>query len=342
MNIKRPDISIIVPVYNVEKYLRRCIESILSQTLKNYEVILINDGSSDSSGKICDEYVAKYDNFKVIHKKNAGLGYARNSGLEIACGKYIMFIDSDDYIKQNMIEEMYNGVINNNADTCIGGYCRIKNNNEIVMKNALSGKVIEKNDIIDKLLIKMMGKLPNGSDYTEMSVWKTLFSKEVIDKKNIRFPSEREMISEDIIFDIEYYTSCEKIYISENCGYCYCDNEGSLTMKYNEKRFNLQKKLLNTLNCILKERKLLDKAKIRIENNFICNVRHCMSLEVKFRKQNSIRICLNNIKKMCEDEAVINILDNFPNNEVPLLPRIFNTLIKKKKVFIIYPLLLIK
>ncbi len=89
-------ISIIVPVYNVEKYLKECIESILSQTYKNIEIILIDDGSTDNSGKICDEYLKKDSRVKVIHKENGGLSDARNTGIEIASGKYIGFVDSDD------------------------------------------------------------------------------------------------------------------------------------------------------------------------------------------------------------------------------------------------------
>lgn len=92
-------ISIIVPVYNVEKYLRHCLDSLLKQTYKNIEVIMIDDGSKDSSGQICDEYANKHENFCVIHKKNAGLGMARNTGLEYVHGEYITFLDSDDYLE---------------------------------------------------------------------------------------------------------------------------------------------------------------------------------------------------------------------------------------------------
>lgn len=105
---QQPKVSVVVPIYNTEPYLERCMQSLLSQTLKDIEIILVDDGSPDCSPKMCDEYAQKDSRIKVIHKRNAGLGYARNSGLEIATGEYVAFIDSDDYIAPNMYEKLYN------------------------------------------------------------------------------------------------------------------------------------------------------------------------------------------------------------------------------------------
>ena len=112
---------IIVPIYNVEKYLRKCIESILNQTLENIEVILINDGSTDNCGKIIDEYEKQDKRVISIHKENGGQSSARNMGLDIAKGKYIGFIDSDDYIDEYMYESLYNAIENSKADICVCG-----------------------------------------------------------------------------------------------------------------------------------------------------------------------------------------------------------------------------
>ena len=101
-------ISIIVPIYNVEKYIKKCIDSIINQTYTNLEIILVDDGSPDNCGKICDKYKEKDDRIKVIHKKNGGLSDARNAGIDIATGEYITFIDSDDYVAENYIEVLYN------------------------------------------------------------------------------------------------------------------------------------------------------------------------------------------------------------------------------------------
>lgn len=112
-------ISIIVPIYNTENYLRKCIDSIINQTYKNIEIILVNDGSTDNCGKICDEYIDKDNRVKVMHKKNAGLSCARNSGLGLCRGEYIGFVDSDDWVEDNMFESMYSISKQNNSDITI-------------------------------------------------------------------------------------------------------------------------------------------------------------------------------------------------------------------------------
>ena len=114
-------ISIIVPVYNVEKYLHQCVDSIISQTYTNTEIILVDDGSPDNCGKICDEYAQKDNRIKVIHKPNGGLSEARNFGIEVATGDWLMFIDSDDYIENNMIEKLYNIAVQEDAQIALCG-----------------------------------------------------------------------------------------------------------------------------------------------------------------------------------------------------------------------------
>ena len=134
-------ISIIIPMYNSEKTLNRCIESVLKQTYSNIEVVLINDGSTDNSRNICEEFAKKDNRIVLVNKENEGVGKARNTGLEVSNGKYISFVDSDDYIESNMIENLYNILISHNVDC-------VKANYDIVTKNG-----IEKNNeiIIDSI-----------------------------------------------------------------------------------------------------------------------------------------------------------------------------------------------
>ena len=124
-------ITIVVPVYNVEKYISDCLDSLISQTYKNIEIILVDDGSTDMSGAICDRYTTLDARIKVIHKQNEGLGFARNTGLEVAQGKFVTFIDSDDMADADLVEKLVNGLYEENCDTCIGGFKRISENGTV-------------------------------------------------------------------------------------------------------------------------------------------------------------------------------------------------------------------
>ena len=120
-----PKVSVIVPIYNVEKYLDQCVQALLAQTLSDIEIILIDDESPDNCPKICDDYAAQYPNIKVIHKKNAGLGMACNSGLDVATGEYVAFCDSDDYVDSDMYMTMYNVAQKYTCDAVFTGLKRI-------------------------------------------------------------------------------------------------------------------------------------------------------------------------------------------------------------------------
>ena len=117
-----PQISVIIPVYKVEQFLGDCIKSILSQTFSNYEIILVDDGSPDNSGKLCDEFAAGDSRIKVVHKENGGVSSARNKGIEIAEGEWICFVDSDDWVEPDYLEVMFKTAIENNADVSVCGF----------------------------------------------------------------------------------------------------------------------------------------------------------------------------------------------------------------------------
>lgn len=121
----KPLISVIVPIYKVELYVKRCIDSIINQTYNNLEIILVDDGSPDNSGKICDEYAEKDSRIAVIHKTNGGLGFARNSGIEIFSGKYVMFVDADDYLRLDCVDELYNRLTADQSDIAVGNYIKV-------------------------------------------------------------------------------------------------------------------------------------------------------------------------------------------------------------------------
>lgn len=219
-----PIISIIVPIYNVGKYLPKCIESILNQTFKNFELILVNDGSTDNSGVVCDDYAKKDTRIKIIHKSNGGVSSARNAGLYVAKGEYIGFVDPDDYIDKNMYEKLYRLCIDNNSDIAI---CRF--NREI------NGKIQNKEsteEIIELNNMEVMNELFKGNLY-RFSLCNKLFSKKCFN--DVLFPEER--IHEDLSTTYKLFANSKKAVYINYCGYIYVRRENSiLTSTYNEKR----------------------------------------------------------------------------------------------------------
>ena len=219
-----PIISLIVPIYNVGKYLPKCIESILNQTFKNFELILVNDGSTDNSGVVCDDYAKKDTRIKIIHKSNGGVSSARNAGLYVAKGEYIGFVDPDDYIDKNMYEKLYRLCIDNNSDIAI---CRF--NREI------NGKIQNKEsteEIIELNNMEAMNELFKGNLY-RFSLCNKLFSKKCFN--DVLFPEER--IHEDLSTTYKLFANSKKAVYINYCGYIYVRRENSiLTSTYNEKR----------------------------------------------------------------------------------------------------------
>ena len=320
-------ISIIVPIYNVDKYLDRCVKSILSQSYRNIEVILIDDGSTDSSLSICNSFT---DNrIRIIHKNNGGLGSARNAGLEVFRGKYVTFIDGDDAIQSDHINNIYNCLVENKADTCICGHTKVFANDQTTNRNYLSGNVYRSNEILTQVLSRMMGSIPGKYDKIEMSVCMALFSADIINEKKIRFHSEREFISEDLIFDFDYYPHSKVVAVSDDVGYLYYDNQGSLTTKYNPNRFDLQKIL--TLEEIGRSKSLeiLDNCRLRIYNTFMGIARYSIKLEVKFSDINGKQMTRANIRRIINDPMVKEALEAIKNENVPRKSRIVNHMISR-------------
>lgn len=224
-------ISVIVPVYNVEKYLSRCIDSLIRQSYSNIEILLVDDGSKDESLSICKEYEAKDSRIHVFHKENEGLGLTRNYGVEQATGEYITFVDSDDYLTLDAIDSMVKKAVETDADVVIASHYYKNKKQEI----ELSERLYCGTEIKEILMVHMMGNNGNQLDALSYTAWGKLYKKEIFTKNRLLFPSERKLIWEDLAFSVEAYPLCEKVYILHKPVYYYCFNEGSLTHTYKPK-----------------------------------------------------------------------------------------------------------
>lgn len=229
-------VSIIVPVYNAERYLDKCINSILTQDYENIELILVNDGSTDSSSKICHRYREKDNRVKVFHIQNSGPSKARNIGLEAATGEYIQFVDSDDYIEPNMTEALVKE-IDKGADIAICGYMRISKDNggNAVIKNIdiYMEELIPRDVFLDKF-----GKLYR--DFYVNYLWNKLYKAAHIKTNSIKF-DESIKWGEDLKFNLQYLNYCRSITIINTPLYNYVNyNSSSITSKLNKDLFKIQ------------------------------------------------------------------------------------------------------
>lgn len=241
MRMKQPLVTIVVPVYKVEKYIDRCLQSILNQTYTNLEVILVDDGSPDSCPTICDAWKEKDSRIKVIHKQNAGLGYARNTGIESATGEYIFFWDSDDYVDLHTVELALNSAIKYESDIVKYGTTFVNSKGEVVGSSIpnTTQEMYAGDEVIDYVLRYMIGADTKGGKQANlnMSAWGSMFSMRLIRECKWNFVSERDYISEDFYSSLELYQYVRTVSIVKEPLYYYCYNSGSLTHIYDENRF---------------------------------------------------------------------------------------------------------
>lgn len=250
-----PKVSIIVPCYKVEKYLERCIKSLLSQSIRDIEIILVDDGSPDNVPLLCDKFAENDSRIKVIHKVNEGLGYARNAGLKIATGDYIAFVDSDDYVSKDMYLDLYNNAICNNADIVYCGFMIEYKTNKWKFSKEVSNKQSFEGSKIKSFLFDMIASdcKENKERIYNPSVWHAIYKSSVIKNNNISFLSERDVVSEDIAFHVDILSVAKKVVYIPNCYYFYCKNLSSLSNSFNINKYGRFKSLYFYIN-----RKFLD------------------------------------------------------------------------------------
>lgn len=217
-----PRLSIIVPVYNVEKYIHKCVDSILNQTFTDFELILVDDGSPDNCGKICDEYAKKDNRVRVIHKENGGQSSARNKGLDIAIGEIVGFVDSDDIIDSNMYEDLIQYLDKNNLNiVCCDAYLVRGNRTRIRL-------LYDCNKIFigtEAVCANLVGRIDNA-------VWNKVYRKSIFDKVRFR----EGIVYEDVrIMHLLLYTAKNVGYISKPCYYYFKRKNSTIALSFNSK-----------------------------------------------------------------------------------------------------------
>lgn len=333
-------LSVIVPVYNTGRYLARCMDSLARQTYRNLEIILVDDGSTDDSSAMCDAFASKMPSVRVLHKKNAGLGFARNSGIDMASGEYVAFLDSDDYVDEDMYFRLMAECRRTNAEVAFGDYSIVKNDGvHVDVYSELQAGIYTGKQILQA----MIGADPEArTDFDfNMSVWRAVYSREVLEAESLRFYSERQVISEDFLFNLQFLQKAEKVSYIKECLYCYCENEGSLTHRYIQNRLQKEKAMYGMVRDLLRE-DLSEEDCIRYHRLFLGRIRSTIGQEVYYEKSGSLGNRIGAIRKIAQDELVRLVIESYPVNKNPIKLRIFNVFLRWKFCIGMYMLIALK
>lgn len=269
-------VTVVIPVYNVEKYLDRCLKSIVSQIYENLEILLIDDESPDRCPEICENWAKSDKRIRVIHKKNAGLGMARNTGIENATGSYICFVDSDDYIELDTIEKTYRKAVECQADVVYYGYNIVSAEGMVTKtyKPEIDKLVYVGREVVEEIFPELI-----SPDYSQekktnlmLSACTALFSMDLINKTNWRFVSEREIISEDVFSLTNLFGNVTCVAVLPEAMYYYCQNDTSLTRTYKKDRYQGIKVFYDNIMILCENLKYPEVIKTRFASVYLAFV----------------------------------------------------------------------
>lgn len=329
-NENKPNISVIVPVYNVEKYLKRCVDSILNQTLKDIEIILVNDGSTDNSLGICINYQKHDTKIKVINKVNEGVSSARNAGIDVALGEYITFVDSDDWIDNRMYEVMYNTIIENNVDAVNIGYSAVYGKKIVKRKPRIkSGKKFN-----DDLLVNMIDD-GTMTGFLIGSVCMVMFKRNIIIERDIRFGINIKH-NEDGLFNLLYLLNSKTFYtLEDETLYYYEQNNNSSISKYthiNNNSFDEINGILFNLSVIYPQYNFQKQLLLRNMSIALWSILSECDIKNTIKPSKII----NNIKQICNDPKLDEAIETLDFNKINIYKCFFAKQIKKKRAIVLF------
>lgn len=330
-------ISAIVPVYNVEGYVHQCLDTLLAQTYPIEEIVVVDDGSTDSSGFICDEYASSHERITVVHKQNAGLGYARNTGLDSLTrpSDYVMFVDSDDWLEEDAVECLVRALGDNPADCVVGGYTKKTASGKTVFELKLEKCRFDGTEVRERLLPRLCGSMPASHDSVPMSAYSALYRRSMIEEYSLRFPSEREMISEDFVFKFYFLLHARNAVLSDFTGYCYRTVQGSLTTRYRPDRFEACVKFYTRVKEMIREEGLSEECQLRLDKTFFINLRSCIRQERPKLSGKQRGQALRTIEKMLNNIVTKQCILTYPREQMLAPQRLFLCLISRKKALVL-------
>lgn len=316
-------ISVIVPIYNVEAWLPQCIESLQNQTLRDLEILLVDDGSTDDGGKLADAYVRKDSRIRVIHQENAGLGPARNAGLAMARGAFVAFVDGDDWVKPDMYEKLYAAAERSGADIVVSGHRDMAFGRCLVRKvHPLAGTTVS-GEAIGPVRARLYGLLPEeGREAFPMSVCMSLYRREMLWRNHIRF---QNLLSEDTLFNLDAYGCARVITFSDQTDYCYRkEGQSSITASFSWEKLGEYREFLSTLLTMAEADGCLLRGKRTAVD---CCRLYAGQLEMADWTLTEKRRCL---KAWIHDPVIRKYWMGYPIEQLPAQQRLFHSLLEKE------------
>jgi glycosyltransferase involved in cell wall biosynthesis len=304
-----PKVSIIVPIYNVEDYLTRSLDSLQRQTLTDIQIILVNDGSTDGSLELCYKLQKSDKRVVIVDKPNGGVSSARNAGLEVAEGEYVGFVDPDDWVEPHMYERLYSTITAVKADVCICNYVLENRRYSIpVMLPVQTDLLDSEKDIIEELICNMLAgpTLNTGTTPIMGSVWRLLIRRELIETNKLQF-AEGISLMEDLIFCVQALLVSSTVSIDRGCYYHYVQREKSAVHAYREGAVDF--KVYDILALVLKD-KLQEYPQLqkRMDFRYVSIILSLVNNELHRDNSKDLPAKLDAISNLCRDERLRKIL----------------------------------
>lgn len=331
-------LTVIVPVYNVEQYLEKCVFSILKQSFPVLEVLLIDDGSTDSSGEICELLSSENNRVRTVHKENAGLGFACNTGLDNLLPEttHVMFVDSDDWLEPNMIESFVRTIERTGANCVLGGFTKRDGEGNPQFEFKLEDAVWEGERLAKRFVPRVCGSAPEASDSIPMSAWSSIFSKTNIDDHTLRFPSEREVISEDFVFKYKYLRTSSKVATTSCVGYSYRTNLSSLSTSYRPDRFEACLNFYDYALRLVAGSPSETECVLRLKKTLFIYMKTCISQEVHRVSGKSRDDACDAIRRMADDDRLLKVINDYPCERLGFTQRAFVELLRRRAAGVLY------
>lgn len=333
MRVMHPKVSIVVPIYNVDCYLCCCIDSLISQSLEEIEIILVDDGSTDRSGVIADDYAAKDSRIRVFHQRNAGLGPARNTGIDHASGEYVGFVDSDDWVDSGMYANLYAAARHHNADIVFGGHRdMVENRVRIVKQHPLAHNVLRGSEDISHVRDRLFGHALNDTSVESfpMRVWTAIYRNRMVQDKGLRF---EEILSEDTIFNLAAYRAASVVVFTDDTQYFYrLDNQSSIMRSFSPDKLARYEGFISRLWSVAEqEGNDCDEQLMRVRRTAIDYCRLYAELIIKAKI--SIGDKFSNIHKLSNSKMCLQYSTKYPLDTLPIQQRVFHKALLRDKAW---------